>query len=287
MSSVRTIYMRFPEGKKKALTLSYDDGVEQDARLMAILDAYRIKCTFNLNSGEFAPEGTVYPKGQIHRRMTAQAAKELYLNSGHEVAVHTLTHPRLEQLPAPLALDEVLEDRKNLEQMFGTVVRGMAYPFGTFSNSVVEELKQAGIVYSRTTEVTESFAIPTDWHRLAATCHHKSPNLMKLADRFAEGAHGVNQMDCPPWLFYLWGHSYEFEADNNWEVIEQFCERVGNREDVWYATNIAIYDYIDAYHRLQFSVDAARVINPSAMTLWLEKDGRIFELKPGAVTQLG
>ena len=63
------IYMRFPDGKSKALTLSYDDGVEQDIRLMELLEQYQVKATFNLNSGLYAPEGTVYPKGTIHRRM--------------------------------------------------------------------------------------------------------------------------------------------------------------------------------------------------------------------------
>lgn len=41
----------FPDGKKKALTLSYDDGVEQDRRLVEILNRYGIKATFNINSG--------------------------------------------------------------------------------------------------------------------------------------------------------------------------------------------------------------------------------------------
>ena len=93
------IFMRFPGGRKKALTLSYDDGVEQDRRLMQIMDAHGLKGTFNLNSGEYAAEGTVYPKGQIHRRMSEKEVTELYAGSGHEVAVHGLTHPFLEQLP--------------------------------------------------------------------------------------------------------------------------------------------------------------------------------------------
>ena len=94
------IFMRFPGGRKKALTLSYDDGVEQDRRLMQIMDAHGLKGTFNLNSGEYAADGTVYPKGQIHRRMSEKEVTELYAGSGHEVAVHGLTHPFLEQLPA-------------------------------------------------------------------------------------------------------------------------------------------------------------------------------------------
>ena len=55
----------YPYGLRKALTLSYDDGVETDIELIRILDEYGILATFNLNSGWFAPEGTVYPAGTM------------------------------------------------------------------------------------------------------------------------------------------------------------------------------------------------------------------------------
>ena len=46
-------FMRFPDFKPKALTVSYDDGVRQDKRLIEILQKYGLKRTFNLNSGLF------------------------------------------------------------------------------------------------------------------------------------------------------------------------------------------------------------------------------------------
>ena len=208
-----SIFMRFPGGKDKALTLSYDDGVEQDIRLIDIMKKNGLKGTFNLNSGLYAPEGTVYPEGQIHRRMTLAACQELYKDSGMEVAVHGLTHPFLEKLPVNICNYEVLQDRINLEKEYDCFVRGMAYPFGTYSDQVVDVLKQCGIIYSRTVEITEKFDIPTDWLRLPATCHHNHPRLMELAENFlAPDRHGQ------PYLFYLCGHSYEFEADDNWNV---------------------------------------------------------------------
>lgn len=84
------MFMRFPGGKAKVLTLSYDDGIEQDIRLMEIMDQHGLKGTFNLNSGRFAPEGTVYPVGEFHRKMTVRQVTEAYADSGHEVAVHGL-----------------------------------------------------------------------------------------------------------------------------------------------------------------------------------------------------
>ena len=73
-----SIFMKFPGGRKKALTLSYDDGVEQDIRLIQIMKEYGLKGTFNLNSGLYAPEGTVYPKGTIHRVMSQKQCREVY-----------------------------------------------------------------------------------------------------------------------------------------------------------------------------------------------------------------
>ena len=46
------IYPTFPDGKRKAFTVSYDDGWPQDRRLIGLMNKYGIKGTFNLNSGE-------------------------------------------------------------------------------------------------------------------------------------------------------------------------------------------------------------------------------------------
>ena len=278
---VKTL-MRFPGGLPKALTLSYDDGVDQDIRLMEICDQNGLKCTFNINGGMVVPEGTVYEEGNVHRRMTQSQQLALYKDSGHEVAVHGFTHPWLETLPAVAVAQEIVEDRKQLEKMFERPIRGMAYPMGSFSDMVVDVLKVTGIAYARTTQVTKRFSIPTDWLRLASTCKHTDPDLMKLAERFVNG-----RRDQHPMLFYLWGHSYEFERDNNWNVIEEFAQYVGGKEDIWYATNIEIYDYVQAYNRLQWSADLSMVTNPSAISVWvykcdhnLDTPGTV-EIKPG------
>ena len=270
------LFMRFPGGKAKALTLSYDDGVEQDIRLIEIMSKYGLKGTFNLNSGCYAKEGTVYKPGTIHRRMTKDMATKLYTESGQEVAVHGLTHPFLEQLPVHICTKEILEDRQNLEEQFGTLVRGMAYPFGTFSDMVVDVLRNNGIVYSRTVISSHNFSMPKDWLRLEATCHHNDPMLFELTKTFME-----NKPQGSPQLFYLWGHSYEFEADNNWNVIEDFAKEIGNKVDIWYATNIEIYDYTKAFEQLLFSTDMTMVYNPTAIELYFMYDGKNVSVKSG------
>ena len=276
-----SIFMRFPKGRAKALTLSYDDGVEQDVRLVEIMNGHGLKGTFNLNSGLYAADGTVYPRGQIHRRMTRKKITETFKDSGQEVAVHALTHPFLEQLPVELVINEISRDRENLEAQFGTIIRGMAYPYGTYSDHVVEALKMCGISYARTVISTNDFRIPTDWLHLTATCHHDSPELQRLARKFAE-----DKVMQSPYLFYLWGHSNEFEASNNWNVIEEFAAYIGNREDIWYATNIEIFEYIEAYNRLVFSMDGKRLKNPSCRELWLEMNHKLVAIGAGETLEI-
>ena len=272
----RELFMRFPGGLSKALTLSYDDGVEQDIRLVEIFNKNGLRATFNLNGGCFAPEGKVYPEGTIHRRMTKEACVALFKDSPHEVAVHGYTHPFLERLSPAQVAYEIIKDREALEEAFGCIVRGMAYPYGTFNDDVVRVLEDCGIVYSRTTKQTEKFDIPTDWLRMPATCHHIHPKLMEYADKF------VNDKSMKkPLLFYVWGHSYEFEERNNWDVIEKFAEYVGGKDDIWYATNIEIYEYIKDFERLVFSTDMRRVKNPTARTLYLHLNKKEIALAAG------
>ena len=277
-------FLRFPGFKNKALTLSYDDGVAQDKRLIEIMGRYGLKGTFNVNSGLFGATPTT-DKG----RMTAEEVLALYTESGNEVAVHGFRHLSLAEVESSSALNDIIEDRKTLEKLFGKVVKGMAYANGSVSDEVVEMLKACGIKYSRTVRSTEQFEVPTDWLRLPATCHHANPKLMELAQAFLESDEDRHFWWKKPRLFYLWGHSYEFDSNteyNNWNRIEEFCKYIGGREDVWYATNGEIYDYVQAYDRLEFSVDGGTVYNPSVIDIYLDYYGGQVIVKAGETTKV-
>lgn len=275
-------FLRFPGGKCKCLTLSYDDGVQQDQQLCQLMQRYGIAGTFNINSGSYSPEDKVFPAGEAHRRMTKAAATALYRTSPlFEVATHGYTHPSLECLSSVHVIHQIYADREAIEQDYDCICRGHAYPFGTYNAQVMDCLKNCGIVYARTVQSTEKFAIPEDFLQWHPTCHHNNPRLMELANKFLADP-------CPrkPRLFYLWGHTYEFEEDDNWQVIETFFQQVGGREDVWYATNIQIYDYIQAFRQLQWSVDGNRIYNPTVTDVWVKLGGRTCCIKGGETFQL-
>lgn len=276
------LFMRFPNGKRKSLTLSYDDGVSQDKRLLSIMHRHGLKGTFNLNSGLYSDNESqdsflkTALQGVCHQRMTKAEATELYMNSGMEIAVHGFTHAIYEHVPDSFCILDLMNDRIHLEKQFNTIVRGMAYPCGCFNDAVVEVAQKLNLAYGRTVISSHNFNLPTDWLRLQPTCHHNDPELMNLAKKFVDDKAQHNAR-----LFYLWGHSYEFDEQNNWDVMENFASYMGGREDIWYATNIDIYNYMHAFEELVFNVNFTRVWNPTSYTIYFEYYGKLFCLSPG------
>jgi two-component SAPR family response regulator len=86
-------------------------------------------------------------------------------------------------------------------------------------------------------------------------------------------------------MFYLWGHSYEFRRDNNWEIIEKFAEKIGGHSDIWYATNAEIYNYVQLYKRLVWRSDLSKVFNPTYMPILVQVEDNILEIKPGETVE--
>lgn len=275
-------YLRFPNFKLKALTLSYDDGSRQDKRLIEIMKKNGIKGTFNINSGLFSSEYAGVEKG----RMSVDEALDLYASSGMEVAVHGYYHLSLARVDKSVATNDVITDRKELEKIFGKIIKGMAYANGSYNDEVVSILENCGINYSRTVISTENFDMPNDWLRLPATCHHNNPRLMELAKTFVELDYKSYYWQNSPKLFYLWGHSYEFDTNDNWNVIENFCEYMGNRDDIWYATNGEIYDYVKAVDSLEFSADASMVKNPSSIDVYIDYLNKQHVIRAGETIKL-
>ena len=279
-----TLFMRFPNGLSKALTFSYDDAVREDIRLVSIFRENGLSATFNINSGLYANEGDFEAsENKVGFRMTREQATELYSQDGIEPALHAFSHPFLETLPRAQVTYEIAKDRANLEKQFGRITRGMAYPYGTFSDDVVRVLEDCGIAYCRTTKASRNFKIPTDWLRLSPTCHHKDPALGELTEQFLQAEPTPSQQ---PLLFYIWGHAYEFARENNWELIESLAKTLSGKADVWYATNMEIYEYVEAFRSLVFSMDMTKVYNPTAKTVWFYFQKKLYTVAAGETVTL-
>lgn len=265
---MRKIMVCFPQGRHKALTMSYDDGVIADRRLVDLFNQHGIKGTFHLNSGLFGSGN----------RLTGQEAAALY--AGHEVSAHTLTHPTIARCPQELLVYEIMEDRKGLEQLAGYTVRGMSYPNGSYSRQIKQLLPGLGIEYARVVQTTGGFAMPDDWLEWQPTCHHNDRLLERLETFLA--FHKTQYLH----LMSVWGHSYEFDQDQNWGLMEEFCRRAGGSEAIWYASHIELVDYMKSFNGLKFSAALDAVYNPAAASVWLNVEGAIIEAKGGLQTRL-
>lgn len=227
------------QGKRKALTFSFDDGVLQDERLIQIINKYDLKSTFNLNSELFGRPGEVTVSGQKvnHTKVNPEDVRRIY--TGHEIAAHTLTHPMLPQCDNAEVIRQVEEDRKRLTEFAGYEVYGMAYPGGGVNNDerVAELIKNhTKIKYARTITSTYSFELQDNLYRFNPTVHYIDwDNVERLVKEF------IDAKPDRPALFYIWGHSYELDARNEWDAFEDVCKDLCRREDIFYGTNSEVF----------------------------------------------
>lgn len=278
---MKTVFMRYPGGKAKALTFSYDDGRPQDRRLVSIFDKYGMKGTFNFNCDYLRKEN-----------FTKEEVKELFLSKGHEIAVHGAKHRANGNLRPIEGIRDVLECRMELEEKCGCIIRGMAYPdtgitvmgsFGTYED-IKQYLKELDIAYARTLGGdNNSFMLPQDFYAWMPTAQHSNPKIMDYVDEFlnidiSEKVYPARRVSR---LMYIWGHSFEFDDDDNWELIEEICARLANNDEIWYATNMEICDYVQAYKRLVYSADGHMIYNPTLHTIWIDVDLKVYNIKPG------
>ena len=228
-------------GKNKAITFSYDDGVTQDKRLVDIFNKYNLKATFNINSERLGESGTLMPDGVCVNHSKNNPEDIKYIYDGHEVAVHTLTHPNLVKVQDDAeVLRQVEQDRINLSELVGYEVEGMAYPCGgkNCDDRVADIIKNnTTIKYARTTATTKSFDPFDDLYQYKGTLYHHGEwdALFDMGKKFL-----TLDTDTPK-VFYIWGHAFEFDIyPERWGMFEEFLQMMSGKKDIFYGTNLEI-----------------------------------------------
>jgi hypothetical protein len=277
------IEMLFPEGKSKAIILSFDDGTISDRRLVQLMNEYALKGTFHLNSNKLDTKGY----------LTKEEIKSLFL--GHEVSVHSVNHPGLSGMSKIDIINEVIEDRKELEKLTGNTVRGMAYPFGSYDNLVVETISDLGVEYARTVADTYNFSIPKNFLMWHPSIHQFGKAFFKPNDE----ANNKKELN----IFYIfvsdflkadsivlldvWGHSWENNGDGNrWVEMEKFFKLISRNNDIFYTTQIYLVDYINAYKNLKFSVDKTMIENHSAIDVYIKLESKSYKIPAGSTIKI-
>ncbi|MBK7211717.1 MAG: polysaccharide deacetylase family protein [Bacteroidales bacterium] len=277
------IEMLLPQGKSKALILSFDDGNIADRHLVKLMNEYGLIGTFHLNSNKLGTKDY----------LTKEEIKNLY--KGHEVSGHSANHPSLPSLSKVDVIYEVLEDRRELERLISYPVRGMSYPFGNTSDLVIEAISGLGIEYARTVGDTYNFNMPTEFLKWQPSIHlfgktnyipNDTANDRKELGQFYQlTSEFLNSKSLA--LFYVWGHSWEYEGPGNkWAEVEKFFKMISNNPEIYYTTQIDLVDYINAFNNLRFSVDKTMVTNPASITVYVKMDGKAFAIEAGSTTNL-
>lgn len=276
------IKMLFPEGRTKALILSYDDGTIYDRKLVNLMNQYHLIGTFHLNSNKLGSDNHF-------NYLNKEEIKTLYL--GHEVSVHSANHPNLPSQSKIDVISEIIEDRKELERLVGYPVRGMAYPFGNTDDDVIKAMDGLGIEYARTVGDTYTFEIPKDFLRWHPTMHQfakafwEANQPEKDAQEMARFNKVITDFIETKELAVLdiWGHSWEMGTDENkWKETEKFFKLLSNNSTIYYSTQIALVDYIKAFQNLRFSVNKKLVTNGSSLDIYLKKETITYKIPAGS-----
>ena len=266
----------YKDFKKKAVTLSFDDGTFYDVLFVEFLNKYGLKCTFNLNSALFGAIANLNFRNKIifHNRISEEQTSILY--KGHEIASHSLHHPLLTNASKELLDKEILEDAVNLSRISGEKVVGFAIPGGPHDAFLDNYLKDK-FLYARTVDNTYSYDLPETFVPL-------NPSIFILDEKFEKfcsdytGYKSENMS-----LLYIWGHSYEFAIEGVAETFKKVCMTLLSDKDIYFGTNKDVITYIRDSRLLKF--DGKQFINPSDSEIYLDYKGKRMIIRAKSSTR--
>jgi len=198
--------------KKMKVVQCWDDGVSTDIPLIEVLRRYESKATFNLNAGLISKErsnGWKYQNIEV-ARLGWNEMLDIY--DGFVIANHSLMHPRLEQISVDDARKDIVDGRKQLQDFFGASILGFAYPYGSYSDAVMDIIQDAGHTYARTTKNVPLVFPPENAMEFHPTCKFNTEDFYERYEKAKECG-----------VFYFWGHSYEITTD---EILRDFEAKI-------------------------------------------------------------
>ncbi|MBE6685933.1 MAG: hypothetical protein E7591_01745 [Ruminococcaceae bacterium] len=242
------MFMTFNENlPKKYFTMSFDDGITQDIRIIEILKKYNVDCcTFMVNTeGLYGADWGAAVSGMIGRPVDHLRFTEEQLRSGiydgFDVQCHTRTHPSLKAYDDNLdmLINEVQGNANDLNSIFGHKPVGMAWPGGDneYTERTIElVLENTDIRYARGIASTYTYKLPEKFMTWQPTCPVTDGNLLTYAQNF------INAEPTEDMLFYVWGHGYELQGFDLYDEFERMIKMISQREDIILVTNTEFYE---------------------------------------------
>lgn len=236
---------------KKYFAWSFDDGLEQDKKIIKILKEYGLGATFHINSGLYGDktyEGRIGNLGMTEKRADRFDPGARHLLSyvphfripedevrqvcqGFEIASHTCHHINLAGCSEEVRRAEIAGDVKALSEKFGQEVRGFAYPYGMGAGKCREALKASGIRYARLAVSRPGFRFPEDPLAMPLTCWHISGKTFRRLEEFFRMDPGEEDT-----FFLMFAHGYEFDfetKESSWDKFRKICHRVASHDEVF------------------------------------------------------
>ncbi|WP_111683072.1 polysaccharide deacetylase family protein [Winogradskyella tangerina] len=256
------INFTYPDGKLKALVLSYDDGTIQDVELAQLFDENGLKGTFNLNSSYLGvTRGWPQQNGDTIYQRYVPKDSLLIIYKNHEIAAHGALHKNFTDITHEEVLEEISIDIEVLSQLSKREIISMAYPFGNTNDSIAVLLSKTNLINGRTVSDTYNFELPDNYMMWHPTCHD-SKALDYLNDYLELKPQALK-------LFYVWGHSWEFGDEQRWNNMVEFCQRIGKANDIWSVGNGELTQYLLAIDRVIIGENS--ISNPSDnLPVWIQ-----------------
>jgi len=215
---------------KKYFTMSFDDGVEQDKTVIALMKQYGIKGTFNLSAGLFGKQHNIariykIPKDEI---------KQVY--EGFEVASHGYKHEMFRYMTRKKIEESLSRDIQELSDLMGYQIAGHAYPYDMHTHAAEEYFRKTNLLYARKVLGKGlNFCFPDNPHKYIATCHFNAKNILELFEKFIKTEPVDKNL-----LFMTWGHGYELDKGFRPcppSKLEQIFSKIAGHKDITYCTS--------------------------------------------------
>ena len=263
----------YPNGNHKALIMSYDDGLDDDIALAQLFDRYGIIGTFNLNSG-LLDTRAIWNEGKPNEILQTYLSKDtlVHVFKNHEIAVHGTYHKALVGLSDKEILEEINVDIENLTILSDRKISSMAYAFGSTNDHVAEVIGTTPLTNARTVKSSYNFDLPENYYLWSPTCHDSEA---------LEYLEAYIYLDSPSLsLFYVWGHSWEFRDTLRNQNILKFCNKIGDRDDIWYTGAGNFADYHASLKALE--IGPQQIVNPEGNgVVYYREKRQLKSLYPG------
>ncbi|EAQ42441.1 polysaccharide deacetylase family protein [Polaribacter sp. MED152] len=263
----------YPNGKTKALILSYDDGTIQDIELANLFDKYNLVGTFNLNSKYLGvTRGWPQENGDTIYQRYVPKDSLLIIYKNHEIAAHGALHKNFTAISKEEVLEEINTDLAILEKLTNRKIISMAYPFGSTNDSIANLIASTGIKNGRTVNDTYTFNFPKNYMTWHPTCHDS-----KALD-YLDSYLALNQQQLS--VFYVWGHSWEFGDRKRWDNMVTFCEKIAKSKDIWSVGHGELTNYLLAIQDVEIANN--QILNPIGnQPVWIKLSNGIQKLNAG------